>query len=168
MNATHGSFGIVLATAVAAAAVTAGCDRQPNPKAGGGKPPPNYNQMMEQGREAARDAAAKAAQAATRGAPTTPPSNADLKTLEAVTAEQMAADVKARGADLLGKLETAIKANKLDDAQTYVDAFDKIKDNVPPELKTRYESLKAQFQAARPKATTPQPQPAPAPAEPNK
>ena len=165
MNTTHAMFGVVLAVAVAG-----GCDKKPEPKIGAGRPSAaEYNAMMEQARTAARDASAKAAQAATqRAAAGTQASAADVKLLEQAAAVA-ANDAKARGAELLGKLDAAIKDRKLDEARTYADAFDKIKESVPAELKTRYESLKAHYQAAKDKAATPPPAaPTPPPAEPNK
>jgi hypothetical protein len=149
-----------LAVGCALVVGSAGCDRQPSqPKATTNTPapPPSAEDVAAMAEKA--KAAGMAATQKTAGAV----SNAvtDVKNSDAM------AKVKEQGAELLGKLDAAIKANRLDEAQTYVDAFDKMKANVPDDLKARFESLKTQLKAAKDKATTPQPAPA-TPAEPNK
>jgi hypothetical protein len=144
--------------------VAAGCDRQPSqPKATTNTPvpPPPASEAIEKAKEAAAKAGQKISDTVTDA------KNSDAAKSAQATASDAMAKTKEQGAELLGKLDAAIKANRLDEAQTYVDAFDKIKANVPDDLKARYESLKTQLKAAKDKATTPQPAPA-TPAEPNK
>jgi hypothetical protein len=161
MNTRHSLASLVVGCAlgVVVGAAAPGCDRQPSqPKATTNQPsaPPTAEDVATM-----RDKAISAGKAATqKTAGAVSDAAADVKNSETM------AKVKEQGAELLGKLDAAIKANRLDEAQTYVDAFDKLKANVPDDLKARYESLKTQLSAAKAKATTPQP--APTPAEPNK
>jgi hypothetical protein len=150
---------LVVGCALVAVGGVAGCDRQPSqPKATTNTPtpPPTAEDMA-----ATRDKAIAAAKAATqKTAGAVSDAVTDVKNSDAM------AKVKEQGAELLGKIDASIKANRLDEAQTYVDAFDKMKANVPDDLKARFETLKTQLSAAKAKATTPPP--APTPAEPNK
>jgi len=179
MNARHGLCGVVLgASLLVGVAVTGtGCDRNDMPKANTNKPvpPPTAQDVAQRAAEAEakaraaagappRDAAASAKDAAANTAANAKDavSNAvnDAKASDAAqsakaTADDVMAKVKADGQTLLDKLDNAIKSNKLDEGQTYVDAFDKIKDKVPAELKAKYDTLKAQFAAAKAKAAEP-------------
>jgi hypothetical protein len=162
MDTKHGLCGLVVVGAMA----LVGCDKQPDPpKVGTNKPAvPTVEDIKagaakaaEKTKEVATDAAHAAKQAGANTADAISNSVNDAKSSEAArNAQATAADtmdkVKAQGSDLLAKLDAAIKENRLTDAQTYVDAFERIKANVPDELKTRYESLKASLKAAKDKA----------------
>lgn len=170
MNVKLGAYGLILS-----AAVFAGCDKKPEQPAAGGRPPANYNEMREQGAKAQEAAGAAAAESARQrmGAATNAVANTAATAGNAVgnavndaansdaarNAKAAAGDamdkVKAQGNDLVAKIESAIKSNKLDEGQTYVDAFEKIKDTVPAEVKAKYESLKTQLAAAKAKAAEP-------------
>jgi hypothetical protein len=171
MNAKYGVCGLILGAAAVVGGVTAGtgCDRNPTPKATTGTPvpPPSSQEVARMAAEGVAKAKAAAGVAAdkvtTAGANTADAvSNAvnDAKSSDAAkNAQATAGDAmekaKAQGNDLLAKLDAAIKSNKLDEGQTYVDQFEKIKDAVPAEVKAKYESLKAQFATARAKAAEP-------------
>jgi hypothetical protein len=47
------------------------------------------------------------------------------------------------------KLEEAVKANKLDEAKTYLDKLDAIKDKLPAEWKTKLDAAKAAYDAKK-------------------
>ena len=171
MNARHGLCGVVLgASLLVGVAVTGtGCDRNDMPKANTNKPvpPPTAQDVAQRAAEAeakARAAAGvavdKTKEAGANAADAVAKAANDAKASDAAqsakaTADDVMAKVKADGQSMLDKLDTAIKSNKLDEGQTYVDAFDKIKDKVPAELKAKYDTLKAQFAAAKAKAAEP-------------
>lgn len=183
MNARRTLYGLTLGAAVVAAAGLAapGCDKSPDmPKANTNQPvpPPSSEDVaaqVEKARQEAMRQAGVAADAVKQAGANTADKISDAvndaKSSDAARNAQAAAgDAAARakeeGSNLLGKIESAIKENRLNEAQTYVDAFDRMKANVPDELKTRYEALKTNLKAAKDRATTPA---APAtPAEPNK
>jgi hypothetical protein len=171
MNARHALYGWILGAAAVVGGVTSGtgCDRTPTRKATADKPtpPPSGQEVGRMAAEAEAKARAAAGVAADKvkaaGANTADAvSNAvnDAKASDAArnaqaTAGNAAEKVKAEGNDLLAKLDAAIKSNKLDEGQTYVDAFERIQDNVPAEVKAKYDALKARFAAARAKAAEP-------------
>src|SRR5438045_574779 len=72
-----------------------------------------------------KEAAANATDAVAKAANDAKASDA-AKSAEA-TATDVMEKVKADGASMLDKLDASIKSNKLDEGQTYVDAFEKIK-----------------------------------------
>jgi hypothetical protein len=171
MNAKHGVCGLILGAAI----VFGGCDKKADqtqaPKPASRPNAEQYNAAMERAtteREKAGQRAAEAAQKAS-GAAANTAAEAGAKTSDAVndaksgdaarnaqaTAGDAAEKAKAQGNDLLAKLDAAVKSNKLDEGQTYVDQFEKIKDAVPAEVKAKYDALKAQFAAAKAKAAEP-------------
>jgi hypothetical protein len=159
MNVKLGACGLILG-----AAILAGCDKKPEQPAATGRPPANYNEMMEQGAKAQREAAAKAAEAAkqrmtaatnTAATAVKDAANSDAAANAKAVAGDAMDKVKAQGNDLLAKLESAIRSNKLDEGQTYVDALEKIKEAVPAEVKAKYEALKTQLATAKAKAAEP-------------
>jgi hypothetical protein len=166
MTANRPTF--IAATAVLAAALMFGCDNDTSkpkePKVDTTTPNkpalPSVDQIKAdaaKGIEAGKAAAASAAEkvkAATPGvieqAKETTASAVDATKTNTAAATEMA---KAQGSELMAKLDAAIKENKLDQGQTYVDALERIKTNLPEELRTRYEQLKTSFQAAKAKVT---------------
>jgi deoxyribodipyrimidine photolyase len=146
------------------AVVNAGCDndsskpKQPKVDTTPAKPAlPSVDQIkadaakaIEKGQAATANAAEKVKEAA--------PAVVEQTKVTTVTAADA---VKAQGSELMSKLDAAIKENKLDQAQTYVDALDKIKTDLPAELNTKYEQLKTSFVAAKAKVTNTPPPPPP-------
>jgi ElaB/YqjD/DUF883 family membrane-anchored ribosome-binding protein len=104
--------------------------------------------------DATKNAAANAGDALKGAAAKAP----DAAKNAAAHATDATATARAQGTELLAKLRTAIQENKLTDAQTYVDGLERIKANLPPELKTQYEGLKASFDAMKAKAAGAVPQ----------
>jgi hypothetical protein len=154
-------------------AILAGCDDSNKPKEpkvnatpAPSKPAlPSVDQIKAdaaKGIEAGKAATATAAEKVKETAPavidqakTTTGNAVDSTKTAAASAAEMA---KAQGTEWMTKLDTAIKENKLDQAQTYVNALDNIKTNLPEELKTKFEQLKTAFQAAKAKATATPPE----------
>jgi hypothetical protein len=161
---THPRIATFFLLAASFALVTAGCDndsskpKQPKVATPSNTPTlPSMDQIKAdaaKGIEKGQAAAASAAEKVKENAP------AVVEQAKLTTAN--AADVvKTQGSELMTKLDTAIKENKLDQAQTYVDALDKLKTNLPEDLKTKYEQLKTSFQAAKAKVTNTPPPPPP-------
>lgn len=154
MSARHVAYALTIAVAV-----IAGCDKKPEPKAGPVVPPADYKEKMEAASKAQREAAAKAAAEAQKRMGAAAATAGNAATDAAAGAQSTAADVTARvkadGQILLDRLDASIKANKLDEGQTYVAAFENIKDKVPAELKARYDTLKTELDTAKAKAAEP-------------
>jgi hypothetical protein len=145
------------------ALVTTGCDNDSSkPKPAKVEAPSNTPSLpsMDQIKADAAKGIEKG-QAAAAGAAEKVKENAPAVVEQAKVTTANAADVvKTQGSELMTKLDTAIKENKLDQAQTYVDALDKIKTNLPDDLRTKYDQLKTSFQTAKAKVTnTPPPVP---------
>lgn len=62
------------------------------------------------------------------------------------------AAAKDQGTALVNKMKAAIENNRLDEAQTYVDAVEKIKTNLPEDIKAQYEKLKTRLSELKAKA----------------
>ncbi|HEY7115882.1 MAG TPA: hypothetical protein VH475_04820 [Tepidisphaeraceae bacterium] len=172
MNAMRWSVSLVLGGAMVFAL---GCDRKPSEPKVDNKPANPVVQDMKAAAEKAAEATKKAAEKAveatkTAGADVAKAASDAAKTAKGVPAPtadavksdaakaadaaktkaaDAAADMKTQGQQLLDKLDTAVKQNKLDQAQTYVDAIEKIKANLPDEVKAKYEQVKTSFQAAK-------------------
>ena len=144
-----------------AGALLAGCDdkKVDQPKVDNTPRMPNVNDVKagmdkaaDQAKTAAADAGkatADAARSATDAAKTATGNAVDAT--KSATSDAAAA-VKSQANDWMAKLEDAIKSNKLDDAQTYVDKLDAVKASLPAEWQTKLDSLKATFSAAKAKA----------------
>jgi hypothetical protein len=143
--------------------IVAGCDndsskpKQPKVDTTPNKPAlPSMDQIKADAAKGIEKGQAAAASAAEKVRENAPAAIEQAKNTTA-TAVDMA---KSQGSDLMTKLDSAIKENKLDQAQTYVDALDKIKTNLPDDLRTKYDQLKTSFQTAKAKLTnTPPPVP---------
>ena len=139
---------------LAGALVVAGCDdtnKPKEPKVDTTPATPSVPSAEQLKADAARaaEAAKVAAQDAAARAKAAAPEVLDKAKETTVAAAEMA---KTQGAELMSKLDSAIKENKLDQAQTYVDGLEKIKAHLPEELKTQYERMKTSFAAAKAKA----------------
>lgn len=83
------------------------------------------------------------------------PKTSDGSTAAATTDAAKAAAAKtdaattAQASEWIAKLGDAIKANKLDEAKTYLDKLDAIKGSLSPEWKAKLDSLKTAYEAAR-------------------
>jgi hypothetical protein len=157
---------------VLAGALLAGCDdkKVDQPKVDNTPRMPNANDMkagMDKAADQAKTAAADQAKTAAADAGKTTADAARSATDAAKTAtgnaveatksatSDAAAAVKTQANDWMAKLEDAIKSNKLDDAQTYVDKLDAVKASLPAEWQAKLDSLKATFSAAKAKAAIP-------------
>ena len=142
---------------VLSAAFLAGCDdKKPEQPKVDNTPKPALPSAddLKKGVQAANTAAADAAK---KAADATKSATADAtRTVtdasKSIGATDAAAAAKTQAADWITKLEDAVKANKLDDAKTYVDKIDAIKANLPADLKSKFDSLKTMFDAAKAKA----------------
>lgn len=156
MTAPRWTVSFVLAGAL----IAAGCDDPNKPKEPKVNPGPSTPTLptaeqikaeaakgIEAGKVAAADAAAKVKAA-------TPEVIDQAKTTTATVTEA----AKTQGSEMMAKLDSAIKENKLDQAQTYLDGLEKIKANLPEDLKSKYESMKTSFAAAKAKAAGALPQ----------
>jgi hypothetical protein len=162
--ATHrtAAAGVILAVLLA---IVAGCDNDSSkpkqPKVDNTTPNkpalPSMDQIKAEAAKGIEKGQAAAASAAEKVKENAPAVIEQAKNTTASAVEM----AKTQGSELMTKLDTAVKENKLDQAQTYVDALDKIKTNLPEELRTRYEQLKASFQAAKAKVTNTPPPPPP-------
>lgn len=65
------------------------------------------------------------------------------------TASNAATDVKAQATEWTNKVEDAIKANKLDEAKTYMDKLETIKSSLPADMQAKLESLRNAYNAAK-------------------
>jgi hypothetical protein len=156
-----------LSAIVLAAALVAGCDdKKPTPKVEADKPAmPSMDAMKEKAAAAAdatKDAAAKAMEKTkdagakvAEGTKDMTASAVDKTKTATADAPAKVADATATGnamaADWVAKLEDAIKANKLDEAKTYMDKLESVKANLPENLRQRYEGLKVSYEAAKAK-----------------
>ena len=110
------------------------------------------DKAADQAKTAATDAGkatADAARSATDAAKTATGSAVDAT--KSATSDAAAA-IKNQASDWMAKLEDAIKSNKLDEGQTYLDKLDSVKASLPAEWQTKLDSLKATFSAAKAKA----------------
>jgi hypothetical protein len=138
---------------VLAGALLAGCDdkKVDQPKVDNTPKMPNVNDIkagVDKAADQAKTAAADASKA-TADAAKTAADSAKTATTDA------AAAVQTQASDWMAKLEDAIKSNKLDEGQTYVDKLDSVKASLPAEWQTKLDSLKATFNAAKAKAAIP-------------
>ena len=146
---------------VLAGALLAGCDdkKVDQPKVDNTPKMPGVNDIKagmdkaaDQAKTAATDAGkatADAARSATDAAKTATGSAVDAT--KSATSDAAAA-IKNQASDWMAKLEDAIKSNKLDEGQTYLDKLDSVKASLPAEWQTKLDSLKATFSAAKAKA----------------
>jgi hypothetical protein len=84
--------------------------------------------------------------------PTTPDVNKTTETVKTTTTDAAA---NTQAADWMTKLGDAIKANKLDEAKTYLDKLDGIKGSLSPEWKSKLDALKTSYEAAKLKGGVP-------------
>lgn len=132
----------ILCSLALAAAFIVGCKEEPAPAPKVDNTPklPSVDDVKK-----AADNATKTATDATKNA-----------TATATDAAKTAADeAKKNASDWMSKLEAAIKDKKLDDAKTYVDKLQAIRDQLPAELKSKFDSLKAAFDAAKAQGAVP-------------
>ena len=80
---------------------------------------------------------------------------ADAAKTAAANTSDAAMAAKTQASDWMAKLEQAIKDNKLDEAQTYLDKLQAAKASLPAEWQTKLDGLKTAFDAAKAKAAIP-------------
>ncbi len=126
-----------------AGAMIVGCDEKKEVKA------PDPARAADTAKDAAKDAAKTATDAAkdaTKSATDAAKSATDAATVKATDAT---AAVKEQGSKLLDQLKAAVDAKKLTDAEGLIKQLDAIKDKLPDDLKTKFETLKKGFEAVK-------------------
>lgn len=140
----------ILCSFALAAALIVGCDdkdKQPAPKVDNTPKLPTADDVKK-----GVDNATKTITDTSKNATATATDASKTATDAAKTATD---EVKTNASDWMDKLQAAIKENKLDDAKTYIDKLQAIRAQLPDDLKGKFDSLKAAFDAAKAKAGLP-------------